>query len=329
MRKRTDRLLGAALNISGGCNLRCRACSLDRWYEKKGPMPFESIRRLESALPRLRFLDLSANCEPLLNQEIVKFLDFIRNKNENLFITINTNGMLLDKKMSLRLLQGGIDRICVSVDSARKENFERTRKRSCFETVISNIKDLSRQRRRGKNRLRELGIITVASKDNIRELEDILDLIKDLEADTWIINGLLPHSRQMAGKILYGRNGNPQVQDKFFKLRTTARSYGIEIHLPFLKMYKYDKCILRYVIIDADGEVSPCSCASYKREYYYLRKRLILPKISFGNINNTDLFKIWDSADYKKFRKDVSTGIFPEFCRYCLFNSRTTCPIGV
>lgn len=322
-------MLCVALNISGACNLNCRICSLPQWYEKRGQMPFETLKKIEKALPHLRVIDLSANCEPLLNTELEKFIKFIRKNNEDLFITLNTNGTLLNKKLSLKLLEGGLDRICVSLDSANKENFERIRRGACFDTVLKNIRELSRQRRHCKNRLKELGLITVIFKDNIYELEEILDLAKSLGINTWTINGLEPYSREMAGKILYGKKGNDKVQDIFFNLKRTAAKYGIEVYFPFLRIFNYTKCILRYCIINSDGEVYPCAFLSYKRIYYYLGNKLTHPKISFGNINNMDLLDIWNSEKFRKFRQNVSRGKFAYCCKHCLFSNRVICPTGI
>jgi radical SAM protein with 4Fe4S-binding SPASM domain len=59
-------------------------------------------------------------------------------------------------------------------------------------------------------------------------------------------------------------------------------------------------------IIDADGNVIPC-CNDYHSS------------IKFGNLKNQKLIEIWDSLDYRKFRKELRKNIynFP-VCRKCV-----------
>lgn len=316
-----DSLDYITVDISGMCNINCVMCALKEQFDKKGLMPFETFRKLENVLRRVRSISLSCNCEPLMNKEIIEMIDFSVNTNKNIKVLFTTNGTLLTPDLSSRLVKTGLDCIFISIDSADRETFEKIRNGAKFEDVIKNVKELVAQRRARKESALKISIATIASAFNIDELPAILELVRELGIDRFKVMGLEPYFKETAGKTLYSKyNERPdsRYEEVFSELRRKALRYKIEISLPSLRALPYYSCHMQSCVISWNGDVSPCSSLSYRRPYWYFGENLIHPKIVFGNINDDGLYDIWNSRDFKKLRNDLLRGRLPPYCQKCL-----------
>ena len=312
------------LDISGSCNLSCRMCSLKTWYKNRGQMSMDTVSRLAKLFESgsVNRVSLQCNCEPLLNNNITDIVRFIKQKNKNIYIFFVTNGTLLNPQVIASLLKSGINDIAISLDGATKETYEKVRLGADFDLVISNIKELVRQRALEPNELKQIGLITVGTKENIYELQDILAIGKQLGVNYLIVPGLEPYTEEMANMVLYGRKISPQYRELFVKLIQKGRGYGINVVLPFLKANRFRHCLVGKCLmscsIDWNGDLHPCSSLSYERDYYYLGKKTSRPRVTFGNINKQDIYDIWDSKEFKQFRHNVLIGRLQPYCRNCL-----------
>jgi len=324
---RKDKMVGISLDISGNCNLNCETCCFMEKYGEKGIMSFETFNKLEGLFSKILGVELQCNAEPLLNPNIGEIIKSIKNENRNIQISLVTNGTLLNEKTASILLESGIDKISISVDSCEKELFEKLRGGANFETVINNIRNTVNLKNKINDKCK-IGIVTVSSKSNIHQLKDLLDLIKELKVDNWVINGLEAYDEEMEKVTLYGNEINLETENIFKELKSEADKCKIELLLPELKIASYKDCGLDSCLIHWNGDVSPCSGLSYERKIYSFGHDLTRPKVVFGNINDENVFEIWDKKEYKIFRKNLREGRFPGFCENCLLKSKVICPIA-
>ena len=308
------------LDISGSCNLSCVHCSQKKWYPRSGNMTIETVLKLKEAFPHLGRISLNCNCEPLMNRHIVDIIRLIKKENRDIFISFSTNGMLLHKRMSEQLLKSGINRILFSIEGADLSTYESLRRGARFDVVITNIKDLARLRQSTENYMFEIGITTVAFKKTMAQLPILLDLSSALKVDSLTIFGLEPYTKKMSKEIVYGKELCSTYDDILSEVRENAHTMNIKLRIPHLRIQNSSKCIPRGSIISWNGEVHPCAALSYRRPYYYLGKRYMHPKITFGNINESDYLQVWNGTDYVDFRRRLETGDKPDFCKRCLIN---------
>lgn len=323
-----DKLAGISLDVSGKCNLKCEMCSLEKYYKDKGVMTMETFNCLRSAFSKFSAVELQCNAEPLLNPNTVAIAQAIKEENPAINLSFVTNGTLLTENIINSLLRAKINKIRVSVDGSSDTLYESIRKGSNYKIVMANIAKMVALRNKGDYKT-EIGIITVATKHNIDDLVNILDLAHNLGTDSFTVNGLEPYNEQMKDSVLYN-NGDPDsaVREVFNKVKEKAAIYNMALSLPGLQIMPYDNCILNSCLIHANGDVSPCASLSYQRPYYYFNELLQHPRISFGNINNESIFDIWNKTEYKKFRRQLRDGDFPVYCRKCLFKNGVICPLG-
>ncbi|MDD5216622.1 MAG: SPASM domain-containing protein [Candidatus Omnitrophica bacterium] len=326
--KKRDALSCLNVDISGLCQLNCKMCSFQKWYGEKGIMSLETFKMLRAVLKKIKNIELQANCEPLLNNQIIECIKFTKTINRKIRIRLVTNGMLLTPFMIAQLLKAGVHQISVSMDGATKKTYERIRQGANFEKAITNIKELVRQQKSRQNALPMVELLAVASKINVQELPKILDLAKTLEIKNVSINGLEPYSRAMAGKKLYVRPGE-KVDKKcakiFADMRQKASRYKIKLKLPSLTAIPYFVCEMQGCVVHWNGFVSPCPLLSYERPYWYFGRKYVHPRVVFGNIHKKNLLDIWRSREYEAFRSRLRSGHLPEYCSRCLLQQRVLC----
>jgi radical SAM protein with 4Fe4S-binding SPASM domain len=170
-------------------------------------------------------------------------------------------------------------------------------------------------------------VVTISSKENLDELVEIFHLARSLGVDSFNILGLEPYTVTMSNRILYGEIIRPEYRNVFSALKKLARKHRIKMRLPSLRSKPHKTCDLRGCIIDSNGEIYPCATLSYERPFYYLGEKFIHPGISFGNVLEKDFFDIWNSSEYKTFRRNLLHGKLPGFCQKCLMKHRVICPI--
>ena len=136
------------------CNLACPICIMSlpaeekfRWGDPAQTLSFETIRRLldEGAAGGQAAVGLNGICEPLLTPELPEIVAYARRLGL-LDVMFNTNGLLLDEKVSAALIRAGLTRLMISLDAATRDTYDRIRVGSDFDAVCSNIRRFIRLR---------------------------------------------------------------------------------------------------------------------------------------------------------------------------------------
>ncbi len=327
--KLQDNPNGIAVDITGICNLDCEMCSLKEWYPKNisKTIPETILEKIYEVVPKIRSISLMNNCEPLINKNIIQIIRTLKKIKPSIHISFVTNGMLLNPTLSSELIDAGADLISFSIDGATAETNDKIRKGGKFSKLIKNINNLNELKKEKKSNIPKLGTVTVTSTENINELKGIVELASTLNVETMNFNGLEPYNLDMENKKLWGVSANPEYENVYNELIKTAKEKEIHINLPSLIPKEFNSCVLVDCVIDANGDVYPCSSLSYQRQYYFMGEQAMFPRISFGNLTEKSFYDIWNSKDYKNFREKVSNGEFPEYCKKCLFKRNVTCAV--
>lgn len=134
------------------CNNCCSFCwrknfpnylkKLNKKYEEK-TMPFETFKKIIDDACQYKHITWFTCCgpmgDPMLNAEIEKFYQYAHDKNHFKNISVNTNGMVLDKK-DLGVLLNSINEFSISVDSVDIDTYEKIHGHRNLDKVIDNIK---------------------------------------------------------------------------------------------------------------------------------------------------------------------------------------------
>lgn len=140
----TDFPIHIDLEINRGCNLACPFCY--RPYlppeERSGFMSFKLFKKIiDEAVKYKTFKSIKLNWlgEPICSPDLIKMVKYAK-ENGVLEVMMNTNGSILNKRLSRDLINAGIDKIVFSIDSINKENYEKCRVNATWEVTLDNVK---------------------------------------------------------------------------------------------------------------------------------------------------------------------------------------------
>ncbi|HET6514044.1 MAG TPA: radical SAM/SPASM family putative metalloenzyme maturase, partial [Thermodesulfovibrionales bacterium] len=125
---------------------------------------------------------------------------------ENAWVGFQTNGMLLDNSRASCLVDAGLDRICLSLDTVSRDGFRTIREGGEIGDLEAAFSALNRAKHlRGRQDLR-IGIEFVLMRDNLGELGAALRWAARQGATFALVTQLLPYDRAVAGEAAYDTN---------------------------------------------------------------------------------------------------------------------------
>lgn len=140
------RISDLRISVTDRCNFRCQYCMPAEglpWLERDGVLTFEEIARLTALFAQLgiRTLRLTGG-EPLVRRDfpaLAKMLTAIDGLDE---VAVTTNGYLLERDAQA-LVEAGIARFNVSVDSLQRDRFFAQTRRDALPRVLRGLQHLA------------------------------------------------------------------------------------------------------------------------------------------------------------------------------------------
>jgi len=123
------------------CNARCPMCTINDWERNYSTMKDEVFNKISDELIEnknfLKRVSLYRDGEPLLDKKLASRINkFTQAGFHN--TSIATNVSLLNEKRSKDILEAGLGLVVMSIDSLKKDIFEKIRVRLIFEEVRDN-----------------------------------------------------------------------------------------------------------------------------------------------------------------------------------------------
>ena len=123
------------------CNARCPMCTINDW-ERNYPVMRDNVfdKISDDLIEHKKFLkrvSLYRDGEPLIDKKLpIRINKFFKNGIKN--TSIATNVSLLNEKKSIDILEAGLGLVIMSIDSLKKDIFEKIRVRLNFDEVKEN-----------------------------------------------------------------------------------------------------------------------------------------------------------------------------------------------
>jgi GTP 3',8-cyclase len=130
------------ISVTDRCNFRCRYCMPPEglpWLPKDEILSFEEITRIARILVESGVDSIKVTGgEPLVRRDVDVLVRQLRSLDENLDMSITTNGFLLGKHAPA-LADAGLDRVTVSCDSLVKHRFAEMTLRDALDEVLHGL----------------------------------------------------------------------------------------------------------------------------------------------------------------------------------------------
>ena len=292
-----------------GCNFRCTMCQVSDPDFKAFNMDFEVYKKVIDENKQLIKIKLQGMGEPFVHKNLFDMISYA-NKN-GISVEFVTNGSLLDDKNIQKIVSHDISRISVSIDGATKETFESIRKRSNFNKVISNVKELSKKIKENKFST-DFDSMCLLQKKNIHEIDKIIDLCKDIGFHTLYfqvqLTGWGKEEWEKINKeqdVNYDTSDIKEVIQKVIKEKSTKNFKIVVLEENLLSFNKKCSYPFENPYISSTGKVIPCCMIADEKV------------IEFGSIKKNSFSQIWNSPEYQNFRKSINDNNLKEFCKNC------------
>jgi len=186
-RQQRESIAQVAGDIVNQCNLRCPFCIVDYTNVKKlSLMTRETFSRALELLPMTKpggNFWLSCLHEPTMHPQFIDFIEAVPDAyRDRISFTTNLSRRLSDQFLE-RLANSGIYSIRVSFDSKQPDVFAELRKKGKYQVFEHNLKRLSAALQASRRRPL-LHFITMALKDNYRDVADVIRFGRELGGDS-------------------------------------------------------------------------------------------------------------------------------------------------
>jgi len=291
------------IEVTDRCNLNCPFC-FNKLYinriDAAKELAKEEIKKIimkisEADVKVIRF----TGGEPLLRKDIFELMDFAFQK--GLKVWLNTNATLINRENVKKIVKY-VDNVLIPLNSFDMQHERHVTGSDGFKSKLKGIILLK------KNGIRYLRCGTVATKENILNLEKLHNLVKRLGISDWELFRVIPLIKH---PLPLNNNDIALLAEKLLKINEQERkSYKIANAIPFcsyepekvLKVAsgaKHDDGHTRFVI-DTKGMIKPM---------YYLTEDI-------GNSLEENVLRSW----YNKFMLDMrNLKLVPEVCKKCKY----------
>lgn len=321
------------IEISNLCNLRCKYCVLHNNLSDKSIMTMETFMKLKPYFKYLRSVSLSGLAEPLLNKNIVEFINIIKKEAPLCVVSIITNAQLLNEEIARELVDAGLDKLNFSLDGVDNTTVDSIRLNGNLDTIVTNVKKLKEIKKQRESASPHLSAAMVLYKSNYKQIAQTVELAASLGVESFSLNYLEPYSDDMLDEIVW--MDDDLLKDVSLHIeegKKVAESYGVGYQHAEAKPQDESCRVVLTPLIMANGDIVPCHVFAYPRTHFFavendhfVRQEKQISEIKFGNINKRKLSQIWRDKKYKSFREDVLNNKFPKACHSCLIKHGCIC----
>ena len=332
--KRRRRLGYIQVGVSSRCTLGCVMCprTLFPGAWNSADMPPETYERIARSFPDARNVYLSGWGEPLLNAH---FMDMVGSAKEaGCTVGFTTNGARLDEGAMRGLVELGADLVGVSVAGAAPGTHGSRRRGSDLNGVYSRIAQLNAIKKEAGSDKPSIMLLFMMLKDNMDELPDSVERAAGLGAD-----GVVATNQDYVGDPVQDglkafSCGAPTVGslEKVSEARERAERLGVYFRAFPLQMSRVRVCSedpINNLYVSEGGDIYPCVYLGLpmgRIPRIFCGSRTVIPRVSFGNVNERSLNEILEDEAYASFRMrhetrlrdhESNTDSLPVLCRTC------------
>jgi radical SAM protein with 4Fe4S-binding SPASM domain len=201
------------------CNLSCKHCYSNSGTKHETELTTEEALKVVDQLADFGVIALAfSGGEPLSRKD---FFEVASHASERgLYVSVATNGTLLTKENATKLKQAKINYVEVSIDGATAQTHDAFRGVSgAFDKAVAGLKacveaDLC------------ACVATTATKSNIAEMPEILDLVEEIGAERFTYFNFIPTGR---GKEQYAQDLSPEEREKLMLHLLDRMSSGYKV----------------------------------------------------------------------------------------------------
>jgi pyruvate-formate lyase-activating enzyme len=184
-------------DITEVCNLACIHCphsefQRSRHYGARYLDPDLNAKLVDEVCQHgqgvTEYIRYASNGEPLIHPKSLEMIEYAA-RHSGVYVTLTTNGTLLDRQRTQRLLGSGLHMIDISIDAFSAKTYGEIRVRGDFKVTRANVLNLIEEIRRSKASTKVV-VSFVEQPQNKHETSDFERFWKEHGADSVVIRRL-------------------------------------------------------------------------------------------------------------------------------------------
>ncbi|MFC1879088.1 radical SAM protein [Chloroflexota bacterium] len=318
------------IEVTNRCNLLCETCP--RTYFQREPLKSLSLEEfiiIADQFPNMKRASLHGIGEPLLNRQLPEIIRYL--KGRQVEVLFNSNGTLLTPTWQKKLVESGLDSYRCSIDGARPETYASIRGVDLLDRLLVGLGGLVKTKARLGAKKPDISIWCVATRENLRELPELIRLAAELGVPEVYLQRMTYFSQepeQQSGMAKDELAIFGEAQELQERIIVECESLSAELEIDFLASGARDArnslaaarpsdfapwqaCMRPWTTayITANGNCLPCCISPFATHDY---ESLIL-----GNIFEQPFTDIWNNELYQKWRSDLLSPTPHKACAGC------------
>ena len=297
------------LELTNKCNVQCTFCYRAHFKTNDhSVLTPEDVDLLNPVLATAKYISLFQKAESLMSPHIIPILDKMSQYDAVFYIS--TNGLLLDERISRALIRNKITFLTLSIN-AFNDNYERFYRGGNFETLEKNINRLNDLKYRLSSDYPRLRLSFVLRRDTLAYLDEALEFIKKHKFSEGI------QIITFYSYVEEDRHLEPALDWSFYegemkRIREKAKNENI--------LFEFS--------LDEAGDTRPSATEDYTKICYEPWESFnVTPSgnvypcatasAPMGNIRITNPLDIWNSREFREFRKKMNGDEPNKDCAEC------------
>ncbi|MFW9893857.1 MAG: radical SAM protein [Candidatus Thorarchaeota archaeon] len=298
-------------DITYACNLSCKQCLSSAGRPLDDELILDEIKEILDDLAKLKVFNICfLGGEPLMREDFIEILRYASQYNFGL--SFSTNGVLIDDQMLEDLEDLKVFQVQVSLDGLEETHNQIRGLPNSFQLAVEAIKRLI-----GSGI--QVGISTTVNKQNLTELEDLIQLSLSLGASYFKPIPIMPVGR---GKDVNQLMLSPSETEQYVKfLLSKKNQYENELHIfaeetyswlfheppephSFSTKLTHSTCAAgtSQLVFSSNGKVYPCP---------------FLHDFVAGDLKSESIQQIWENSRVLRQFREVTTTDLKGKCKQC------------
>lgn len=277
------RVVGLPMSITieptTACNLGCPECpsGLKQFTRAEGNLKTDFYKKIIDEVQHHAFyLNFYFQGEPYINLNFLEMVAYAHSK--KIYTATSTNAHFLTAQKAEETVKSGLNRLTISIDGTTQETYESYRKGGDLTKVLEGAKNIIEAKKKLNSRTPYIIFQFLVVKPNEHQIEDAKTLAASLGVD---------EIRFKTAQVYDYRLGNPLIPtiEKYARYKKQPDgTYKLKNKLLNECWRMWSSCVITW-----DGKIVPC-CFDKDAKH------------QLGDLQTSTLKKVWQNADYVKFR---------------------------
>jgi len=263
------------LSLSHKCTYNCQMCGVVKilkGYELRA----EEVKKIfdEISAWDWDFTVVITGGEPFLREDIFEIFKYGHKLKLN--IEVVSNGSLINQDKAGKIMSSGLKNIAISLDGAKEQTHDLIRERNAFRKATEALRLLVEAKKKSGGGP-QISVWTTIMKENVRELYDIIPLVKDLGVECLVYHPVIVAQEDMQNTSPNARfwldaGDIEELKLQIDKISGYQKKNGLVafLHDPYLWIKHFQGQLTRgewkcnpfvFTNIGPDGEVRSCGSA--------------------------------------------------------------------